>query len=190
MKVSPHLFFPSYRSSLPLTFYTMKNKSKQKDLKKVLETKEQEIGEYVDHLQRLQADFENMQKRVDKEKANITELANAKLISKILPILDNFHIAVQNLGEDSKIKDGITMIFNDLQSTLQKEGVEPIDTKNKDFDPYQHEVLDVVTGKHDDKIVEELQKGYKFKGKVLRTSKVRISKKDVENKPTEEIQNE
>ena len=159
-------------------------------MNKVIENKDQQIGEYVDHLQRLQADFENMQKRVDKEKVILTELANAKLISKILPILDNFQMAVNNLDKnlDKTTKEGINMIFNDLHSTLIKEGVEEIDTKNKDFDPYKHEVLDVIKGKHDDKIIEEIQKGYMFKGKVLRTSKVRITKKDVEKISTEDIQ--
>jgi|SRR3989344_4649319 len=158
-------------------------KTKQKDIKKIIEEKDRQLAEYVEHLQRLQADFENFQKRVEKERRELVDLANAKLISQILPVLDNFEKALETVEAkvEKNVKGGINMIFNDLNSTLKKEGLEAIKAKGELFDPFKHDVIDVVEGDKEDHIVDELQKGYTFKGKVLRASKVRVSKKkDVE----------
>ena len=77
---------------------------------------------------------------------------------------------------DKAIKEGIEMVYKQLQKILTEEGVKPIEAAEKKFDPYMHEVLDIVEGKEDNKIVDELQKGYLLHDKVLRTSKVRITK--------------
>ena len=106
---------------------TPKNRTKE-DVKAVIEKKEAELKEYVEHLQRLQADFENLQKRVEKEKREVTELANARLVSQILPVLDGFEKAIQAMEEkvDTQVRDGIHMIFTELHKTLTKEGLEII----------------------------------------------------------------
>jgi molecular chaperone GrpE len=163
---------------------------KSKQTKKILEDKEQELGEHIEHLQRLQAEFENFQKRVEKERQNISEFANAKLIGQILPILDSFDNALEEKME-KPVKDGFEMIHKELKNILTKEGLEQIKAKDKSLDPYQHEVIDIKQGNKDDHVLDELQKGYTLKGKVLRATKVRISKKDVEKiKSKEDKKNE
>jgi molecular chaperone GrpE len=143
-----------------------------------------EVQELTDTLQRLQAEFENYKKRVDKENAQLIKNANSNLIKELLPVLDSFELAIKNSnGNDNpeimKFKKGMELIYAQLHTILEDNGLRIIDIKDKRFDPYKHEVLMVkeLTDKEDDIILQEFQKGYMLNDIVLRHSKVMISRK-------------
>ena len=139
--------------------------------------------EYWDKCIRLQADFENLRKRQEKEKQDFFRFANEGLIAELLNILDDLERTV-GLAE-AKHQDlpaflkGVEMILAHLYEMLKAQGVRPIEAEGKIFDPHYHEALMQV--EHQDlpehTIVEELQKGYLLNDRVIRTSKVKVSKK-------------
>lgn len=134
-----------------------------------IENKEKEL---IERLQRLQAEFENFRKRTEKEKEDIRLNANAELISELLKVLDNFELSLKH-NED----EGVKMIYDELNTILEKQGMKIIDTKGG-FDPRFHEALVQEEGEEHGKILEELQKGYLLNDKLLRASKVKISTKN------------
>ena len=131
--------------------------------------------DYLEQMQRLQAEFENFQKRTEKEKSEIFRNANEDLIVKLLSVLDNFELALGHVDDK-----GVNMIYSELHSILEKEGLKVISVDG-DFDPNFHEALIQEEGKEDGKIIEELQKGYMLNDKVIRASKVKISKMESKN---------
>lgn len=137
------------------------------------------IVELTETLQRLQAEFENYKKRVDKEKEEFVKFANADFIQKLLIVIDTFEIALRHKVEDKeRFVKGMEMIYAQLMLILQAEGLRPIDALEKKFDPYIHEVmLKEKSEKEDGIILEELQKGYMLDDRVLRHSKVKVSEK-------------
>lgn len=138
----------------------------------------QHIAELTESLQRLQAEFENYKKRAEKEKQEFVKYANAGLISKILNTIDTFEIALRNSNEHEKFVKGMELIYAQLISALESEGLKPINSVGKKFDPYLHEVmLKQKSDKEEGIVLEELQKGYMLNDKVLRFSKVKISEK-------------
>ena len=146
--------------------------------KKQLNEAQKQIEELTDTLKRLQAEFENFKKRIEKEKIEFAKYANAGIISGILPVIDSFEFALKHSSEKEKFVDGIKMIYAQLYSTLEAEGLHPIKTEGEKFDPYKHEVLmKEESDKPEGTILEELQKGYMLNDKVLRFSKVKISGK-------------
>ena len=145
-------------------------------LKKEIEQKNQKIEELTDTLKRLQAEFENFKKRIDKEKIEFVKFAHADVIASMLPVLDSFEIALKNTTNNEKFIKGIELIYSEMYNLLQKEGLKPIDAIGKKFDPHKHEVmLKEKSDKEEDTIIEELQKGYMLKDNVLRYSKVKVS---------------
>jgi len=139
--------------------------------------------EYWDRLLRLQADFENTRKRLEKEKQDFIRFANEGVIVELLDILDDLERAV-DLAE-SKHQDlpaflkGVEMILAHLYDMLKVYGVKPIEASGKLFDPNLHEALMQVEDKArpENTIMEELQKGYLLNDRVIRTAKVKVSKK-------------
>ncbi len=127
-------------------------------------------NEYLEQLQRLQAEFENFRKRTEKERKTIFQNANEDLIVKLLGILDNFELALKHIDDK-----GINMIYSELYIILENEGLKIIKTEGK-FDPRIHEALIQEDGEEDEKIIEEFQKGYTLNDKVIRASKVKIIK--------------
>jgi len=152
--------------------------TKEKDYEKQLEEKQNKIEELTDTLKRLQAEFENYKKRVDKEKEEFAKYAGALAIGKLLPVLDSFEHAVKNTTDKEKFAQGIKLIHNQFVSTLESAGLRQIKAEGQQFDPYKHEVLlKEESDKPEGTILEELQKGYMFHDRVLRFSKVKISGK-------------
>lgn len=150
-------------------------------LKKELTDKQKLIDDYSDHLKRLQAEFENYSKRVEKEKKDFQIFAAQKLILELLVIVDEFRFALLNFDKNKIPKefyDGVQMIFDNLHKMLEKEGVKEIEAKGKAFNPYEHEAImqSHIDTLPDNIVVEELQKGYLLKDKVLRYAKVSINK--------------
>lgn len=143
-----------------------------------LEEKQQKIEELTDTLKRLQAEFENYKKRVDKEKTEFVKFAHADVVAEMLPVLDSFEIALKNTNDKDKFIEGIKIIFAQFHSILEAEGLKPIKAVGEKFDPYKHEVLmKQESDKPDDTILEEFQKGYMLNDRVLRHSKVKVSGK-------------
>jgi molecular chaperone GrpE len=126
--------------------------------------------EFQEKLARQQADFDNYRKRMEKEKQEIVSNANANLISEILPTLDHFELALKH----NKDK-GVEMIYDELNEILKNNGVKIINTKGT-FNPRLHEAVVKVDGEEDGKILEEIQKGYLLNEKLLRASKVKVSR--------------
>ncbi len=155
------------------TLFNQKPEEKQADEEI---NKEDRIKELTETLQRLQAEFENFKKRTERETAEFRNYAVMEFIKKLLPVLDNFEIALK-VGEAKNLKKGIEMIYAQLTEILEEEGLKPIDALNKKFDPHYHEALmQEDSDKEDGVILEELSKGYMFKEKVLRHTKVKISR--------------
>src|SRR3989304_2664171 len=156
-------------------------KEKYETLKKELEAKEAQAKEYLDHLKRLKAEFENYKKRLVKEQNQFLEFASEKLIIKLLPVLDNLERALdagtKNPNSDGLV-EGLKLVYNQLKDVLKKEGLEALTPHGQEFDPQEHEAgLQVKTEKHkDDTVVEFLQHGYALKGKVLRPAMVKVAK--------------
>ena len=162
----------TYDSETPKTEEKVESKKPSE-----LEIANEKIEDLTDTLKRLQAEFENYRKRVEKENKHRAEYASANLIEKLLPIIDTFEIALKDSCTPEKFREGAKLIYVELMTTLKNEGVRKIDALNKNFDPNYHDAMIAVDADCEkDKVVEVLQEGYMLKDKVLRHSKVKISK--------------
>ena len=125
------------------------------------------------------ADLENARKRAARDQQEFREYAIADAIKTILPILDSFERALQaSIGEKSELRNGVELIHKQLQDALGKLGVKPIPAKGEQFDPRVHEAIETVetTDAEDHQILEELQRGYKLKDRLLRPAIVKIAR--------------
>jgi molecular chaperone GrpE len=168
-------------------------KSSQKKEEKVIALKEEDylaLLEEVkkgkdgwDKMLRNQADLENTRKRLEREKQEFIKFANEGLILDLLNILDDLErtvdLAQTGKEELSAFVKGVEMILAHLYEMLKNHGVKPIEAEGKVFDPNFHEALMQVENKElpEHTIIEVLQKGYLIHGRVLRTAKVKVSKK-------------
>lgn len=155
-----------------------KKKENLKKAKEKLKKCKKEKDEYLAGWQRSRADFINYKKEERERIEKILKHANENLILKILPALDNFEKAIQE-AKNAKggLIEGFLQIENQLKEILRKEGVERIKAIGKEFNPEVHEAVEEVeTDEESGIIVEEIQPGYKYKGKVIRPSKVKVAK--------------
>jgi len=144
-----------------------------------------EAKEYWDRLLRLQADFDNTRKRLEKEKQDFVKFANEGIILELLNILDDLERTVelaQSKHQDLPVfLKGVEMILAHLYEMLKEYGVKPIEAQGKLFDPHYHEALmqaeDIDVPEHT--VIEELQKGYLLNDRIIRTAKVKVSKKSM-----------
>ncbi len=140
--------------------------------------KQVQIDELTNDLKRVQAEFENYKKRTDKENVKLCDYNKADIIKKLLTVLDSFEMALNNTEDHKEFVKGVELIYSQLYTLMKDEGLQYIDTAGKKFDPYMHDVmLSEKSEKEDNTILEELQKGYKFKEFVIRHSKVKVAKK-------------
>ncbi len=136
--------------------------------------------EYLESLQRLQAEFDNYRKRVISEQVGIATRANASLIEKLLPLLDSFERAVF-VAEKTKDAEGLIkgteMVYAEFLATLEKEGLEEIKADDLPFDPSVHEaVMEVESADHESgHVVDVLRKGYRVGDRMIRASMVKVS---------------
>jgi molecular chaperone GrpE len=150
-------------------------------LEKKLEDKTKLAEEYLSRLKYLQADFENYKKMVARDRKTFEMSATEGLIKDLLPIIDAFEIALvsanKNCNKPSFVK-GIELIYSDLMSVLSKEGLKKIKAVGEKIDPYYSEVTMTVINNDlpEDTVIEEHEKGYMLGSKVIRTSKVTVSK--------------
>jgi len=155
----------------------------QKPEEQKTDEKEIKIQELTALLKKVQADFENYRKRVEKEKAEFTQFASQELIRRLLPLLDSFQLALADSKNAEEFKKGVELIYSQLWQILETEGLKPIDALDKQFDPYYHEALmQEESDKPENTVVEELQKGFMLKDNVIRASKVKVAKKKKEEK--------
>ena len=132
----------------------------------------------LDRLARLQAEFDNARKRAVREQQEFREFATADVIRTILPTLDSFERAIKAGGDGSDFRNGIELIYRQFQDALQKVGVQPIVAVGQAFDPRLHEAIEMVdtTEVPDHQVVDELQRGYKYKERMLRPAMVRVAR--------------
>jgi molecular chaperone GrpE len=135
---------------------------------------------YREHLQRLQAEFENYRKRVLKEQTQAVELAAKPVFLRLLEVLDDFDLALmhaQDRPDFDRFLHGVELVYAKLVDTLRAEGLERIEAQGKPFDPEQHEALMQTGGGDGDPVVADvLRPGYTLKGRVLRPAGVRVER--------------
>jgi molecular chaperone GrpE len=138
-----------------------------------------ERDEYLESLQRLQADFANYRKRVLKESQGSTGRAAAEIAEDLLPVLDNFERAMQSAVEhDEKVlSEGVELVYRQLRDVLDRRGLCEIVAKGEDFDPEHHEaVLCQPSDEHEEgKVMNVVEKGYRVDERVIRPAKVIVS---------------
>lgn len=143
-----------------------------------LEAAKKEVEQYKDKYLRAVAEFDNYRKRTLKEKAELLLNGSEKAVCAFLPILDDFERAIADKTEDvNAIKEGMQIIFNKFNKTLESLGVKKIETEGKDFDVDFHEAVAMVPGMGDDKkgkVIDCVQTGYQLNDKVIRHAKVAV----------------
>lgn len=143
-----------------------------------LEAAKKEVEQYKDKYLRAVAEFDNYRKRTLKEKAELLLNGSEKAVCAFLPILDDFERAIADKTEDvNAIKEGVQIIFNKFNKTLESLGVRKIETEGKDFDVDFHEAVAMVPGMGDDKkgkVIDCVQTGYQLDDKVIRHAKVAV----------------
>jgi len=150
-------------------------------LKEEMEKIKKERDEYRNLYLRALADHENYKKRIEAEWKKAVDYANERLVYELLPVLDNFERALEAMKKASdveSIKKGVEMIYKSLLEILKREGLQPFDSKGEKFDPRLHEAISVkeTTETEPGVVVEEFQRGYKFREKLLRPARVTVSK--------------
>jgi molecular chaperone GrpE len=136
-----------------------------------------ERDELKELLLRRQAEFDNFRKRTEKERSEFLQYAGMELVRDMLPILDDFDRARKVQAGNPEYAKGVEMIYSRMYDTLKKVGLEPIESEGQQFDPHLHQAVERVETKdaEDGTILSEFQRGYLFKGKLLRPSMVKVA---------------
>ena len=140
-----------------------------------------EAATYLDDLRRLQADFDNYRKRMLREQTMRVAAASQALVSRLLPVLDNFELAISHAEQSrefDRMLKGVEMVFGELREVLRSEGLSTIEAEGKPFDPSCHEAVVAVEeeGAEPGTVVDVVRTGYEFQGKVLRPAMVKVAK--------------
>jgi molecular chaperone GrpE len=132
----------------------------------------------LDRLARLQAEFENARKRAAREQQDFRDFALADAIKTLLPVVDSFDRALQTSNEKSELRNGIELINKQLHDALGKLGLIQVPAKGELFDPRFHEAIEMVDTSEveDHRVIDELQRGYKLKDRLLRPAMVRVAR--------------
>ena len=152
---------------------------------------QENIAELNERIVRLTADFDNFRKRAQRDKDEARQFANQGLLERLLPILDNFEMALTAVKDaDSSVRDGVQMILDQLLSVLKESGVEPVDALGQPFDPNRHEALsqEETTEAEEGTVVQQVQCGYKLNDRLVRPARVVVAKAPgtAEEAPTED----
>lgn len=153
-----------------------KKKENEVQKKEQKQNQTQVIANLTETLKRLQAEFENYKKRTDSEKTEYKKYAEEQLIKDLLPLLDNFELALKNKDNKEEFTKGVELIYSQLFQMMEDRGLKPIKAEGEKFDPYEHEALLVAESDQNDIILQELQKGYVLHDKVIRHTKVKVGK--------------
>jgi molecular chaperone GrpE len=132
----------------------------------------------LDRLARAQAEFENARRRASKEQQDFRDYATLDTVKSLLPVIDSFERALQVKSEPGDFRSGVELIYKQLQDALAKLGVRPIPAKGEPFDPHVHEAIEMVetSDAAEHEVLEELQRGYKLKDRLLRPAMVKVAK--------------
>jgi molecular chaperone GrpE len=142
-----------------------------------LSSLQRERDEWLDTTRRLQADFENYRKRVVREQTALVERASEGLIEQMLPVLDNFELALHSItDEHEQVRKGVELVYAELLSVLERNGLERIDALGTPFDPNEHEAVLQDDGDGEPVVGDVLRTGWKMKGRVLRPSMVKVTR--------------
>jgi molecular chaperone GrpE len=145
-----------------------------------LELANAKAAEYLDHLRRLQADFDNYRKRSIKEQTRAIDAASEPLVQRLLEVLDDFELALmaaEQKPDFDKFLHGVELVYAKLKESLRAAGLERIEAEGKPFDPEQHEALMQTGSGEGDPVVDDvLRQGYTLKGRVIRPSGVRVTR--------------
>jgi molecular chaperone GrpE len=146
----------------------------QSELQKV----QAERDTLLDRLARMQAEFENARRRTLKEQQEFRDFAASDAIKSLLPVLDSFERALTVNADAAEFRNGVELIYKQLQSALEKLSLQPIKAKGEQFNPYLHEAIEMVdtTDVPDHEVIEELQRGYKIKDRLLRPAMVKVAR--------------
>ena len=138
-----------------------------------------EKADLNDRLLRTRAEFDNARRRFETQRSDYLQFAAMDMVKDVLPILDDFERALKVETADAKYAKGVELIYQRMYDTLKKLGLEPIETAGKQFDPNVHQAVErVPTDEAEDQtVVGEFQRGYNFKGKLLRPAMVRVAVK-------------
>jgi len=136
-----------------------------------------EKAEVEDRLRRAWAEFENARRRAERERSDFLQFATADLVRNLLPVLDDFERARSTETADKEYAKGVELIYQRFYDTLKRMGLEPIETEGQKFDPNHHEAVqrEQTEDAEDQAILGELQRGYNFKGKLLRPAWVKVA---------------
>lgn len=162
-------------------------------LKGLVEEERAKVEKYLDRWRRARADFANYRKRNDRDREEMVQFANAVLVNKLLPILDDFERAGATLpGDLSHLTwvDGVFLIYRKLEMTLQAEGLKPIEAVGQGFDPMVHEAVAYEPSDDHDEgtVLAELQRGYTLHDRVIRPALVKVARGAAESKETETLE--
>ncbi|OQY09983.1 MAG: nucleotide exchange factor GrpE [Fusobacteriia bacterium 4572_132] len=146
-----------------------------------LEEAKKEIAKWKDSYMRKIAEFENIKKRLQREKEEFVKYASEKLVVKVLEAVDNLERAIESSKKNQdfdSLVTGVEMTLNQMHKLLKDEGVEPLESEGKEFDPYQHHAMMQEQNEEfeHNTVIQELQKGYKMKDKVIRPALVKVAK--------------
>ena len=137
-----------------------------------------EINDLQTKLVRLQADFQNYKKRVEKEKDDLVSIGVVSIANEILPVIDNFERALEHEGDSASFKDGMELIYEGLKNALKAKGIVELKALGEDFNPDFHQAVSM--GHNDEykenQVIEVLLKGYEYNGKVIRHAMVIVNK--------------
>jgi molecular chaperone GrpE len=156
-----------------------------------LEEEKSRADKNLTNWQRAEADLANYKRRTEQERADLTKFANAGLIRKILPVLDDFERAIGTIPADTQSHgwvEGIKLIDKKLRTILEQEGVVTIDALGKEFDPHVHEAVMREEGEGEgdiDMVVQEFQKGYRLHDRVLRPAIVKVGRQKNDSSQTD-----
>lgn len=136
-----------------------------------------EKAELEDRLRRAWAEFENARRRAERDRSEFVQYAAADVVRSLLPTLDDFERALKTETADKEYAKGVELIYTRLSETLKRLGLEPIETAGQMFDPNHHEAVqrEQTEEAEDQAILGELQRGYNFKGKLLRPAWVKVA---------------
>jgi molecular chaperone GrpE len=140
-----------------------------------------EAASYLDDLRRLQAEFDNYRKRMLREQTMRVAAASQALVTRLLPVLDNFELAISHAEQSrdfDRMLKGVEMVFGELREVLRSEGLSDIQAQGKPFDPACHEAVVAVEeeGAEPGTVVDVVRTGYEFQGKVLRPAMVKVAR--------------
>lgn len=157
-----------------------KKETKEVTVEEQMKALEEEVNTWKTDYYKVFADMENLKRRLQNEHANTMKFMMQSFIEQLLPVVDNFErsLTVENPSEEIKnFLKGYEMIYNQLMQVLQSQGVEVIKTEGEEFDPNFHQAVMTVNDDNfkPNMIVEELQRGYKLKDRVIRASLVKVS---------------